>query len=143
MFDVKDLPLVNALLNSTSTLLLLVGYYFIRIGNRSVHRLFMISALIASSLFLLSYIVYHYNVGTVRFTGQGWVRTLYFSILWSHTVLAATLPVIVTTTLVRALRGRFDKHRAIARWTLPVWLYVSVTGVAIYLMLYQLSSQVR
>lgn len=140
MFDVKILPLVNALLNSTSTLLLLVGYYFIRIGNRSVHRSFMVSALITSSLFLLSYLVYHYNVGSVRFTGQGWVRTLYFSILWSHTVLAATLPVIVTTTLVRALRERFDKHRAIARWTLPVWLYVSVTGVAIYLMLYRLST---
>jgi uncharacterized membrane protein YozB (DUF420 family) len=143
MFELKDLPLVNALLNSTSTILLLFGYYFIRTGNRSVHRMFMTSALVASGLFLLSYLVYHYNVGTVRFTGQGWVRTLYFSVLWSHTVLAVILPVIVITTLVRALRERFEKHRAIARWTLPVWLYVSITGVAIYVMLYRLPSQVQ
>jgi uncharacterized membrane protein YozB (DUF420 family) len=140
---VRDLPVLNALLNSTSTVLLLLGYYFIRKGNRSIHRRFMVCALVTSSLFMVSYLVYHYNVGTVRFTGQGWTRAVYFSILWSHTSLAVVLPVIVAVTLMLALRKRFDRHRAIARWTLPVWLYVSVTGVAIYLMLYQLHASIQ
>jgi len=97
----------------------------------------MISALSTSTLFLVSYLVYHYNVGSVPFTGQGLVRPVYFSILVSHTLLAATLPPLAILTLVRALRARFDKHRSVARWTFPIWLYVSVTGVLIYLMLYR------
>ncbi len=139
MLAVTDLPIVNALLNSASALLLLMGYYFIRKGKRkAIHRFFMVAALVTSTLFLLSYLIYHFNVGTVKFLGEGPSRQMYFAILWSHTLLAATLPVLALITLTRALRERFDKHRAIARWTLPVWLYVSVTGVAIYFMLYRL-----
>lgn len=135
---ISDLPIVNACLNATSTVLLLIGYRFIRSGNRIVHKRFMISALITSSCFLVSYLVYHYHVGSVRFAGTGWVRGFYFTILITHTILAAAVPPLAIVTLVRALRERFDRHRVIARWTLPVWLYVSVTGVAVYVMLYQL-----
>lgn len=135
--SLTDLPFANALLNSTSTLLLLTGYFFIRQKNIRFHRACMISALSTSTLFLVSYLVYHYNVGSVPFTGQGLVRPVYFSILVSHTLLAATLPPLAILTLVRALRARFDKHRSVARWTFPIWLYVSVTGVLIYLMLYR------
>jgi uncharacterized membrane protein YozB (DUF420 family) len=98
----------------------------------------MLTALGTSSMFLISYLIYHYHVGTVRFTGEGGVRGVYFAILISHTILAATVPPLAIVTLVRALRERFDRHRVIARWTLPIWLYVSITGVAVYVMLYQL-----
>jgi len=135
---IRDLPLLNALLNGASTVLLLIGYYLIRRHRKRQHRAVMISALVTSSLFLLSYLVYHYNVGSVKFTGEGTVRTVYFIILISHTLLAVVVPPLAVVTLVRALRERFDKHKAIARWTLPIWFYVSVTGVVIYLMLYQL-----
>jgi uncharacterized membrane protein YozB (DUF420 family) len=138
MPEIRDLPILNAVLNGSSTLLLLAGYYCIRQKNKSAHRLFMISALVTSSLFLCSYLVYHASVGSMRFHGQGWVRPLYFVILTSHTIFAVLLPVLVIVTLTRALRKRFPEHRLIARWTLPIWLYVSVTGVLIYLMLYRL-----
>jgi putative membrane protein len=136
--EIADLPVVNACLNATSTVLLLIGYRFIRTGRRVAHKRTMLSALVTSSLFLISYLVYHYNVGSVRFTGTGVIRGVYFAILVSHTILAATVPPLAIVTLVRALRERFDKHRRIARWTLPIWLYVSITGVAVYVMLYRL-----
>jgi putative membrane protein len=135
---IADLPLVNAWLNATSTALLLIGYGFIKSGNGRLHKRFMLIALVTSSLFLLSYLTYHYNVGSVRFTGAGWVRGVYFAILISHTILAMAVPPLAIVTLVRALRERFDRHRLIAKWTLPIWLYVSFTGVIVYLMLYQL-----
>lgn len=138
VIEIKDLPALNAFLNATSTVLLLCGYYFIKSNNRSAHRLFMLMALGTSTLFLISYLVYHYNVGSIRFTGEGSIRIVYFSILISHTVLAATVPVLASLSVVRALKQRFDRHKRIARWTLPIWLYVSVTGVVIYLMLYVL-----
>ena len=136
--DVRDLPLLNAALNATSTLLLLTGYYYIRKKQKNRHRAMMIAALTCSAAFLTSYVVYHAQVGSVGFTGVGTVRTVYFAVLISHTILAMALPVLAGITLTRALRERFDRHRVIARWTLPVWLYVSVTGVVIYLMLYRL-----
>jgi uncharacterized membrane protein YozB (DUF420 family) len=136
---VEDLPALNALLNSASALLLLTGYYFIRRRQPRIHRIFMIAAFVSSCLFLTSYIVYHANVGTVHFTGRGFIRPVYLSILTTHTILAAAVPVLAVITLIRALRGKFSAHRAVARWTLPVWLYVSVTGVIIYVLLYRLS----
>jgi putative membrane protein len=136
--SVYDLPLLNAFLNTTSTVLLLIGYTFIRQKRVSLHRGFMIAALCTSVLFLIFYLIYHYNVGSVRFTGQGAIRPFYFTVLISHTILAAAVPPLAIITLSRALRSRFDKHRRIARWTLPIWLYVSVTGVLIYILLYQL-----
>lgn len=135
---VRDLPHVNALLNTAATILLIVGYFFIRQKRVTAHKACMIGATTVSAAFLVCYLVYHFEVGSVKFTGQGAIRTVYFSILLSHTVLAATVPVFVGFTLVRALRGQFEKHRRVARWTLPIWLYVSVTGVLVYLMLYQL-----
>lgn len=136
--SLTDLPLLNALLNSTSTVFLLFGYYHIRHRRKISHHRAMLGALIASSLFLISYLVYHYNVGSIKFQGQGGVRLVYFTILITHTILAATVPALASITLLRALRERFDRHRKIARWTLPIWLYVSITGVIVYLMLYQL-----
>ncbi len=133
-----DLPLVNAILNTTSSVFLLTGYYFIRQKRKVQHKKMMIAAMVTSSLFLLSYLVYHYEVGSVKFTGQGTARTIYFAVLLSHTILAVAVPPLAIITLVRALRERFDKHRRIARWTLPIWLYVSVTGVIVYVMLYRL-----
>lgn len=138
MPDYTLFPAVNAALNATSALLIATGIGLIRIGRRQAHRGVMIAAVISSSLFLASYLYYHYHVGSVRFTGQGWVRPLYFGILMTHTVLAAAVVPLVIVTLARALRERFDRHKAIARWTYPIWLYVSVTGVVIYLMLYHL-----
>lgn len=135
---VRDLPHVNALLNTAATILLIVGYFFIRQKRVAAHKACMIGAATVSAAFLVCYLVYHFEVGSVKFTGQGAIRTVYFSILLSHTLLAATVPVFVGFTLVRALRGQFEKHRRVARWTLPIWLYVSVTGVLVYLMLYQL-----
>jgi len=134
---VSDLPTLNAGLNATSALLLATGYAFIRARRVQAHRACMVAALASSALFLTSYLVYHFQVGSVRFTGRGLVRTLYFTILVSHTILAIAIVPLVATTVVRALRERFDAHRRIARITLPLWAYVSVTGVVIYWMLYR------
>lgn len=131
-------PVINATLNGTSAVLLLIGRSFIKRGRMAAHRAVMITALVSSSLFLISYIYYHAHVGSVHFQGQGWSRPVYFTILTSHTILAVVIVPMVIITLSRALRERFDRHRAIARWTFPLWLYVSVTGVVIYVMLYHL-----
>jgi uncharacterized membrane protein YozB (DUF420 family) len=134
----SDLPALNALLNTTCAVLLVAGYRLVRAGRREAHRRVMLAALVTSTLFLASYLLYHAQVGSVRFTGQGWIRTVYFAVLISHTVLAAAILPLVLVTLARAVRGRFDAHRRLARYTLPLWLYVSVTGVVVYLMLYRL-----
>ena len=131
-------PVINASLNGASALLLLTGHSMIKRGRMAAHQALMITAIVTSSLFLASYLYYHWHVGSVRFQGQGWSRPLYFTILTSHTLLAITIVPLVIVTLSRALRERFDRHRAIARWTYPLWLYVSVTGVVIYFMLYHL-----
>ncbi len=136
--DARDLPALNATLNAVSASLLVLGFYFIRRGRRGAHRAAMLAACATSALFLISYLVYHYQVGSVRFTKPGWIRTLYLSILATHTVLAALVPPLALMTLYRAWRGRWERHRALARWTLPIWLYVSVTGVIVYWMLYRL-----
>jgi len=138
MADYSAFPALNAILNGTSFALLSAGYAFIRSKQVTRHRICMGAAVVTSSIFLASYLYYHWHVGSVRFQGTGWVRPVYFTILLSHTLLAASLVVLVPITLARALRERFDRHRAIARWTLPIWMYVSVTGVVIYLMLYHL-----
>ena len=138
MFPFGYLPHVNAFLNSASALLLLAGYVQIRRKNRNGHRRLMLSALVCSSLFLVSYLVYHAHAGSVRFQGRGALRVLYLGILLSHTILAAAVLPLVLLTLRNALKERFDRHRRIARLTLPIWFYVSVTGVVVYLMLYQL-----
>jgi uncharacterized membrane protein YozB (DUF420 family) len=135
---ISDLPLVNASLNGLSALLLAAGYACIRSGRRAAHRNCMIAALVSSTLFLTSYLVYHFHVGSVPFTGRGPIRTAYFAILITHTILAVLIVPLVATTVIRALRERFDAHRRIARITLPLWAYVSVTGVVIYWMLYRL-----
>ena len=137
-FDYTVLPAVNASINSAVTVLLVIGWFLIRRRRIAAHRAVMIAAFALSALFLVSYLVYHYQVGSVRFQGTGPVRTVYFTILISHTLLAAAVPFLAAITLIRALRRRFDRHRAIARWTLPIWLYVSVTGVAVYWMLYRM-----
>jgi uncharacterized membrane protein YozB (DUF420 family) len=129
---------VNAILNGTSAILLSAGYAAIRAGKMAVHKTLMVSAFFVSTAFLVSYLIYHYRVGHVAFPGQGWIRPVYFSILISHTILAAVIVPLVVMTLRRAWLERFDKHKLIARWTLPLWLYVSVTGVVVYLMVYQL-----
>lgn len=134
----QDLPTLNAALNATAAALLVTGYRFIRAGNRSAHQKAMIGAFAVSVLFLISYLAYHFQAGSVRFTRSGPLRTLYLVILISHSILAAAVPVLAVITLRRAVRGRFELHRAIARWTLPIWLYVSVTGVIVYWMLYRL-----
>lgn len=134
--SISDLPTLNAILNSISAILLTTGYVFIKRKKRDAHRACMIGAFVTSTLFLVSYLLYHFNVGSVKFQGQGTVRTVYFTILLTHTVLAAAIVPMIFVTFARALKGRFDKHRLIARWTLPMWLYVSVTGVIVYLMLY-------
>lgn len=133
----SDLPTLNASLNALSALCLVTGYLLIRRGQVSAHRAAMLAAFGASTLFLVSYLVYHFQAGSVPYPGGGPLRTVYFTILLSHTLLAAAVPFLAVITLVRALGERFDRHRAIARWTLPIWLYVSVTGVVIYLMLYR------
>ena len=138
MPDYAIFPVLNAGLNATSAVLIVTGVGLIRSGRKAAHRAVMIAAVVSSSLFLISYVYYHYHVGSVRFRGQGWVRPAYFAILGTHTVLAAAVVPMVIGTLVRALREKFDRHKAIARWTYPIWLYVSVTGVVIYLMLYKL-----
>jgi len=131
-------PVINASLNGTSAVLLLIGRSLILKGRMAAHRAVMITALITSSLFLTSYLYYHYHVGSVRFQGTGWSQPVYFAILISHTTLAIVIVPLIIITLIRALRERYDRHRAIARWTFPLWLYVSVTGVIVYFMLYQL-----
>ncbi len=138
MTDYSIFPKINATLNGCSAALLVTGRVLIARGQRTAHRVVMLTALGTSAVFLLSYLYYHYHVGSVHFRGTGWSRPLYFTILISHTILAAVIVPLVIITLNRALRGRFDRHRAIARWTFPLWLYVSVTGVVVYLMLYQL-----
>lgn len=131
-------PALNATLNGTSAVFLVSGRWFIVHGRMAVHRAFMIAALIASSAFLCCYLYYHYHVGIVRFQGTGWSRPVYFTILISHTILAAVIVPMIIITLSRALRERFDRHRVIARWTFPLWLYVSITGVVIYFMVYRI-----
>lgn len=138
MIDYSQLPAVNAILNGTAAVLILIGIYLIKTRRQRAHRAVMISAFVASSLFLVSYVTYHLHIGSKHFPGDGTARTVYFSILLTHTVLAVVVVPLVLMTLTRGLKGRFDRHRAIARWTYPVWLYVSVTGVVIYVMLYHL-----
>ncbi len=135
--NVHQLPALNATLNATSAVLLLWGYRLIRNGKRQQHRAAMLAAFITSILFLISYLLYHWHVGSVRYTGTGLIRNVYLTILLTHTVLAASVPFLAVITLRRALRGDFARHKRLARWTLPIWLYVSVTGVVVYLMLYQ------
>ena len=134
---VHELPAVNALLNAISGVLLLVAYTLIRARKVEQHRKFMIAAFITSSLFLVSYATYHAQVGSVRFTRQGFVRPLYFAILITHVTLAAVVLPMAIITLSRGLTARYAQHRRIARWTFPIWLYVSVTGVLVYVLLYQ------
>jgi putative membrane protein len=129
---------LNATLNGTSAVLLTCGYIAIRARKIAVHKAFMIVAFLTSTAFLISYLSYHYRVGHVAFQGQGWIRPVYFTLLLTHTVLAIVIVPMILVTLRRAWLERFDKHRVIARWTLPLWFYVSVTGVIVYLMVYQL-----
>jgi len=130
---------LNATLNGISAVLLAAGYTAIRSGKRDVHKIFMVSAVIASCTFLVSYVIYHLRVHQViLFRGQGWIRPVYFTILISHTVLAITIVPLIIITLRRAWLERFDKHRLIARWTLPLWFYVSTTGVIVYFLVYQI-----
>ncbi len=136
--SVTDLPTVNAILNGVAATLLATGFFLIRSGRREAHRRAMTAAFACSVLFLVCYLVYHAEVGSVRFQGTGTVRTVYLSILLTHTVLAAAVPFLAVVTLVLARRERFESHRRLARVTLPIWLYVSVTGVVIYLMLYRM-----
>jgi uncharacterized membrane protein YozB (DUF420 family) len=138
VIDYTQLPALNASLNALSTVFLSAGYVFIRRRQISRHRACMLAALITSALFLASYLVYHAHVGSVPFPGRGTVRAIYFTILITHIILAAAIVPLVLVTVSRALSRRFDRHRTIARVTLPLWLYVSVTGVVIYLMLYRL-----
>ena len=133
-----DLPTLNAALNATSAVLLTLGWILIRRRRIEAHRRAMLSAFGCSIVFLVSYLVYHFQVGSVKFQGTGAVRTVYLTILLTHTVLAAAVPFLAVITLSRALARRFDRHKRIARWTLPIWLYVSVTGVVVYCMLYQM-----
>lgn len=138
--DLSTLPTLNAFLNSASAALLATGYVYIRRGNRIAHRNCMIGAFLTSTVFLASYLTYHFSktLGPTKFQGEGFVRPLYFVILITHTILAVVIVPMVFITLSRALKQRFDRHGRIARWTLPLWMYVSVTGVVVYLMLYRL-----
>ena len=136
--QISDLPALNATLNGLAALFLTAGYILIRRGRRELHKRCMLAALTTSALFLVSYLVYHANAGSRPFPGQGPIRVVYFAILISHVVLAAAILPLALTTTARGLQARYDRHVRIARWTLPIWLYVSVTGVVIYLMLYQM-----
>lgn len=135
--QVTDLPALNATLNGIAAVLLVIGYVLIRRGRYAQHQVCMLAAFTTSALFLVSYLVYHAQVGSRPFPGRGPIRVVYFTILISHVTLAAVILPLALMTLSRGLRGRFDRHVPIARWTLPLWLYVSVTGVLVYLMLYQ------
>jgi putative membrane protein len=136
--SIEQLPTLSALLNATTAVLLLAGFGFIRRQRIRAHKISMGLALLVSVCFLVSYIIYHAQVGSRRFAGEGWIRPAYFALLLSHTVLAASIVPLALVTLARALRGQFDRHKRLARWTLPLWLYVSVTGIVIYWMLYHL-----
>ncbi|HZF13539.1 MAG TPA: DUF420 domain-containing protein [Thermoanaerobaculia bacterium] len=138
MLTLHDLPALNASLNALSTVLLVTGYLLIRARRWQAHRNVMVAALVSSTLFLTSYLIYHAHVGSKHFPGTGMARTVYFAILLTHTVLAASVPFLAGITVYQAFHRRFVKHRRIARWTLPIWLYVSVTGVVVYWMLYQM-----
>jgi uncharacterized membrane protein YozB (DUF420 family) len=139
VIDYTALPTLNASLNAISTAFLATGWVFIRQHRIEAHRACMLAAFVASALFLTSYVIYHAKVGSVPFRGEGVLRIVYFGILIPHVILAASILPLALITLSRALSRRFDKHRRIARWTLPIWLFVSITGVVIYLMLYRLS----
>lgn len=136
--QLSDFPVIDATLNATSAVLLTLGYFFIRSKRILAHKICMLSAFGTSSLFLVCYLWYHAHHGVTRFTGQGLIRTFYFTLLGSHTILAVVIVPLVFTTLYRAWRKRFDLHKRVARWTLPIWLYVSITGVVVYWMLYHL-----
>jgi uncharacterized membrane protein YozB (DUF420 family) len=136
MMQITDLATVNAGLNATAAVLIGTGFYFIKRKNIRAHKVCMVAAVVVSSLFLTSYLIYHYNVGSVRFTKLGWIRDVYFPLLLTHTVLAAVVVPMILRSLFLAAKGRFPKHIRIAKWTFPVWMYVSVTGVVVYLMLY-------
>ena len=136
MISISDLPTVNAALNATAAILIGAGVYFIKRKNIPAHKACMVAALGVSSLFLTSYLTYHYNVGNIRFTKEGWIRNVYFPLLISHTILAAVILPMVLRTAFLAFKGRFRNHVRIAKWTFPAWMYVSVTGVVVYLMLY-------
>jgi uncharacterized membrane protein YozB (DUF420 family) len=138
LISVTELPSLNAALNTLSAVFLCAGYFFVRAKKLDAHRMCMLSAVVCSTFFLISYLVYHYHVGSVPYQGQGLLRIIYFAVLLTHTILAAAVLPLALITLVRALRNRFDAHRRIARWTFPIWLYVSSTGVVVYLMLYVL-----
>ena len=137
MIRLEDLPKLNAVLNATAAVLLVCAFILIRRGRREAHKRVMLAAFTVSVLFLISYLTYHAQVGSVHYPHLGAIRSVYLSILFTHTVLAAAVPVLAILTLRRGLRGNFVRHKAIASWTLPIWLYVSVTGVVVYLMLYQ------
>lgn len=136
MIPLPFLPALNATLNATSAILISAGYLCIRSKKVLVHKLCMLSAAATSAVFLTTYLYYHYHAGSTHFAGQGWIRPIYFTILISHTILAIAILPLVLITLARALRGNFERHAKIARWTLPIWFYVSVTGVIIFRMLY-------
>ena len=140
--SLNDLPALNATLNGSAAIFLAAGYAFIRRKNQTAHRNCMIAAVCVSALFLVSYLTYHFGVhGVTRFRDPAWFRPIYLALLLTHTVLAAAIVPMIIITLSRALRQRFDKHKRIARWTWPIWMYVSVTGVIIYLLLYQVYPQ--
>ncbi|MEQ1949288.1 MAG: DUF420 domain-containing protein [Bryobacteraceae bacterium] len=133
----QDLPALNATLNGTSAVLLVWAYVLIKKGHCEEHKKVMLAAFTVSVCFLISYLVYHWQVGTVRYPHTGFIRNVYLTILATHTILAASVPVLAIIALRRGLRGNFARHKAVARWALPIWLYVSITGVVVYLMLYQ------
>jgi len=136
MIGIADLATVNAALNATAAVLIGTGFYYIKRKNIPAHKACMVAAMLVSALFLASYLFYHYNVGSVRFMKQGWIRNVYLPLLLTHTVLAAVVLPMVLRTVFLAFKGRFRNHVRIARWTFPIWMYVSITGVIVYLMLY-------
>lgn len=136
--DYSLLPTLNAILNATSGILVVIGYRNIKRSNESAHKRFMLSAIAVSAIFFASYLFYHWQVGSVKFQGSGIIRTFYFTLLISHTIMAVAIVPMVLRTVYLALKGNFVKHREIAKWTFPIWVYVSITGVLVYLMLYQL-----
>lgn len=134
----EDLSTINAILNLISFVFLVIGYRHIKAGRRELHKKFMIAAFSTSTLFLISYLIYHANVGSVKFQGEGWSRPVYFTILISHIILAAAIVPMAVLTLYRGLKGKFDLHKLLAKKTFPIWVYVSVTGVLVYIMLYHI-----
>ncbi len=137
----SDLPAVNASLNGTSFVLLMLGFWFIKRGQREAHRNCMVGALVASAIFLGCYLYYHFHAGRTVFTNPPWFRPIYLTILISHTLLAVTIVPMIAMTVTRAAKGQFERHKKLARWTWPLWLYVSATGVLIYFLLYQIFPQ--